>query len=63
MVYFVVTSLFSPTGPEFSSAIWQLSNRFVRLMGVVVSGLSTKSGFIDFEDFYWVFPFSFDESI
>ena len=58
MVFFGVTSLFLCTGPEFSSSIKRLSNQFVKLMDVEVSGLSRKSGFIDFEDFYWVFPFS-----
>ena len=52
MVYFGVTSLFLFAGPEFSSATWRLSNRFATLMGVGISGLFRKSGFINFEDFH-----------
>ena len=63
IVFFDVTSLFLFSGPEFSSATRRLSNRFVKLIGVGISGLSRRSGFIDFEYFHCVLPFSFDKSI
>ena len=52
--------MFLFSGPEFSPATSRLSNRFVKLVCVGVSGLSRRSGFIGLEDFHWVFPFSFE---